>query len=164
MAAAAVLAGSDVLVAGPAGPLGAVFAARSGAWPADPAADVTGPVLVVCGSANAVSHEQLAQLEHAGLGTTVVAPEATSGPLDGHAAERVAEQAHDVAVALQPGTIVLVGGDTAAAFLGDPPRLVGGFAAPGMPFSRDADGGGPLVVTKAGGFGTPDALVRLLSA
>ena len=52
-----------------------------------------------------------------------------------------------------PDTLVVIGGDTAAALLGDAPRMVGGFVAPGMPWSRDDDGGGPLVVTKAGGFG-----------
>jgi uncharacterized protein YgbK (DUF1537 family) len=60
-------------------------------------------------------------------------------------------------------TLLVIGGDTAAAVLGDEPRLVGGTVAPGMPWSLDADGGGPLVITKAGGFGDPDALARLLS-
>jgi hypothetical protein len=30
-----------------------------------------------------------------------------------------------------------------------------------MPWSVDADGGGPLVITKAGAFGDIDTLVRL---
>jgi len=41
---------------------------------------------------------------------------------------------------------------------------VGGHAAPGMPWSLDEHGGGPLVVTKAGGFGGPDALVDLFTS
>ena len=41
--------------------------------------------------------------------------------------------------------------------------LVGGMLADGMRWSLDADGGGPLVITKAGGFGGPDALVALFS-
>jgi uncharacterized protein YgbK (DUF1537 family) len=56
---------------------------------------------------------------------------------------------------------VIVGGDTAAAVLGDGSRLVGGTVLPGMPWSLDADGGGPLVITKAGAFGDVDTLVRL---
>jgi uncharacterized protein YgbK (DUF1537 family) len=61
------------------------------------------------------------------------------------------------------GTLVVVGGDTAAAVLGDAPMVVGGTLAPGVPWSRRADGRGPLVVTKAGGFGQPAALVDLLA-
>ena len=61
------------------------------------------------------------------------------------------------------GVLVIVGGDTAAAVLGDEPLVVGGTLAPGMPWSRRADGSGPLVVTKAGGFGHRDTLVDLLA-
>ena len=35
--------------------------------------------------------------------------------------------------------------------------------APGIPWARRADGSGPLVVTKAGGFGNPETLVDLLA-
>ena len=59
--------------------------------------------------------------------------------------------------------LVVVGGDTAAAVLGDEPMVVGGTLAPGVPWSRRADGSGPLVVTKAGGFGHPTTLVDLLA-
>ena len=59
-------------------------------------------------------------------------------------------------------TLVIIGGETAAVLLGDEPRLVAGYAAPGMPWSLDQAGGGPIVITKAGSFGGPDALVHLL--
>ena len=49
----------------------------------------------------------------------------------------------------------------ASALLGDAPRRVGGFAGPGMPWSLDQWGAGPLVVSKAGAFGGPDALLGL---
>ena len=39
---------------------------------------------------------------------------------------------------------------------GDEPMVAGGTLAPGVPWSRRADGSGPLVVTKAGGFGHRD--------
>jgi uncharacterized protein YgbK (DUF1537 family) len=41
--------------------------------------------------------------------------------------------------------------------------VVGGTLAPGVPWSRRTDGTGPLVVTKAGGFGHPMTLVDLLA-
>ena len=50
---------------------------------------------------------------------------------------------------------MIVGGDTAAAVLGDGVHVAGGTVAPGIPWARRADGTGPLVVTKAGGFGDP---------
>jgi len=34
---------------------------------------------------------------------------------------------------------------------------------PGLPWSLDAHDAGPVVITKAGGFGDPDTLVRLLA-
>ncbi len=61
------------------------------------------------------------------------------------------------------GVLVIVGGDTAAAVLDAEPLVVGGTLAPGVPWSRRADGSGPLVVTKAGGFGHRNTLVDLLA-
>ena len=61
------------------------------------------------------------------------------------------------------GVLVVLGGDTAAAVLGDEPMVVGGTLAPGVPWSQRADGSGPLVITKAGGFGHPTTLVDLLA-
>jgi uncharacterized protein YgbK (DUF1537 family) len=121
--------------------------------------------LVVRGSANQVSIEQVARLQASGVAVAVVAaPEVADGAdLDVAVAEALADEARVVAESLQPRTVVLIGGDTAAAYLGDAPRLVGGTVAPGMPFSVDADGRGPVVITKAGGFGATDALVELFS-
>jgi len=166
-AAAAALAevDNDVLVAGAAGPLGAVFAARSSGRYSSVTPPLDRPCLVVCGSANPVSREQVARLAAAHPHVVVVAAvsPANEGELEAGVAIALAEEARGVAAALQPSTVVLVGGDTAAAYLGDAPRLVGGSAAPGMPYSFDEHGAGPLVITKAGGFGAPDALVQLFS-
>ena len=176
VAAAEVVAPLHVLVAGPAGALGAVARARFGpgrvaggdplpagpplAGPVAPGLVPEGPVLVVCGSATEASALQLAALAAACPDIEIAAAPPASGPLDPSAAERLAARVrsrlHEFA------TVVVVGGDTAAAVLGNGPRLVGGYAAPGMPVSRAADGSGPVVVTKAGGFGPPDALVALL--
>lgn len=66
-------------------------------------------------------------------------------------------------------TLVVLGGDTAAAVLADRVIEVGGTVAPGMPWGRVGQGdplGAPgadlVVVTKAGAFGDPGTLARLL--
>ena len=58
-------------------------------------------------------------------------------------------------------TLVLIGGDTAAATLGDGPVVVGGTLATGLPWLRRSDGSGPLILTRSGGFGDDRALVEL---
>lgn len=164
MQSMAVAAASAVgaLIVGPAGPLGAVFAARSAAAAPSIPPEVEEPVLVICGSANPASRQQLALLAaHCSSVTILAAPDA-EGPLHVGVAHDLAAAAGDAVARLMPSTIVIIGGDTAAAYLGDAPRLVGGNVAPGMPWSRDADGGGPLVITKAGGFGGPESLVSLI--
>lgn len=152
-----------VLTVGPAGPLGAAFVARFGRGQAFAAPALEGPVLVVRGSANPVSIDQIARLASACPDVTIMAAPDADGPLDAGIATSLAFEAHEMAARLRPATVVLLGGDTAAAYLGRATRLVGGMIADGMPWSLDADGGGPLVITKAGGFGGPDALVALFS-
>lgn len=166
-ALAGVLAAADVLIAGPGGSLGAAFAAHFGT-PAAPlpapalAPPMGGAIAVVCGSANAVSHEQVRRLSISRADVAVMSVPAADGELQPEVAAALAEQAARWIADAQPDTVIVIGGDTAAAVLGNAPRLVGGFVAPGMPWSRDEAGGGPIVVTKAGGFGRPDALVELL--
>jgi len=62
--------------------------------------------------------------------------------------------------------LVLTGGETAAAVLaalGADLLQIEGQALPGLPAARALDfPGAPLIVTKSGGFGTPDTLCRLL--
>ena len=169
-AAAAALAPLTPLVAGPAGALGAAFRARphTGVGTAPGGGRATlhhrwgdGPVLVVCGSATAVAAAQIDELRAALPDVHVVTTPAHAGSL--------LDRAHVDALAalVRPrlaayGLVVLIGGDTSAAVLGDAPRRVGGYAAPGMPWSAPSSGDGPAVVTKAGAFGSPNALVRLL--
>jgi uncharacterized protein YgbK (DUF1537 family) len=64
-------------------------------------------------------------------------------------------------VAAGVATLVVLGGDTAAAVLGPAPLAVGGTVAPGAPWARRRDG--LLVVTRAGGFGAANAVVDLLA-
>ena len=123
---------------------------------------------MVVGSLHPMARMQLAMVHAAALdGVEVLATEAMSGPVDAPSAERAAARlAADARRRLAAGdvrTLVIVGGDTAAAVLGDHPMVAGGTVAPGVPWSRRADGAGPLVVTKAGGFGGPQTLVELLA-
>jgi len=161
-AAAKVLADHDVLVAGPAGSLGAVFAARHATRRPTRMERVVAPVLVVCGSAHPVAHEQIRQLRASLPDVEIIATESPDGELQPDAAAALAAHARARIDELRPRTVVIIGGETAAAVLGDTPRTVSGFAAVGMPYSRDTTGRGPPVVTKAGSFGGPDALVDLL--
>ncbi len=81
------------------------------------------------------------------------------------AAAAMAEMARAVsAIAAnhQLGAMVVIGGDTADAVLG-PERLdVGGLVVDGTPWSLRPGRDRPLIVTRAGGFGGPDALVDLV--
>lgn len=154
--AANALVGHDVLLAGPAGPLGAAFAASHVRVATSSAAEIEPPVLVVCGSANPVAREQVRRLR----GVELVATEASDGELRQEAVLVLAEQVRLRIDQLQPRTIVIIGGETVAAVLGDAPQVITGFAARGMPCGRDDHG--RLLISKAGGFGGPDALVDLL--
>jgi uncharacterized protein YgbK (DUF1537 family) len=160
------LAGHDVLVVGPAGPIGAAFAAHQGAARSVDVVRCETPALVVRGSATDVSRRQMQRLAMQRSTTMspaidlLEAPPAT-GDLDLEVATELAGRTRARIAERRYATVVLIGGDTAAAVLGAEPRLVGGTVAPGLPWSRDAHGAGPLVVTKAGGFGTPDTLVDL---
>lgn len=139
------------------------------------------PALVVCGSLHPASRAQIGELTRDGWRTIVVADHATATepiPTDGDAVvvcsdpRATGRDPQAVASALAVltrewldvhrgrGTLVLLGGDTAAAVLGDRPRRVGGLLAPGVPWCP-ADGGFPLVVSKPGGFGHP-GMVRAL--
>lgn len=163
--AASVLAGSGVLVAGPAGPLGAAFAAECSKPPPTAAGDgwgVQSPVLVVCGSANPIAREQIRRLRAALPNLEVIATSEPDGALRGQAVVDLAELALLRIETLQPQTIVLVGGDTAARVLGNGVMAASGFAAFGMPRICELDFRGPHWITKAGGFGGPNALVDLL--
>ncbi|MCU0260982.1 MAG: hypothetical protein MUE78_08190 [Ilumatobacteraceae bacterium] len=154
----------EVLVAGPAGAIGAVVRARSGGAVTPPASAVLEPpVIVVCGSASAVAREQVERLRARVPEVEILVPAARQGPLDRAVATVLADSARERIAALRARTVVVVGGDTAAALLGEGPRVVGGSVARGVPWSRAADGSGPLVVTKAGAFGGPDLLADLLA-
>jgi uncharacterized protein YgbK (DUF1537 family) len=77
-------------------------------------------------------------------------------------ARTLARATHELVSAVEIGTLVVIGGDVAAEVLGPAPMVVGGSIAPGVAWCHRDGGGGPLVLTRAGGFGGPQALVELL--
>lgn len=147
--------------------------------------EATGPprarpdrLLIVVGSAHGAAIEQLSRLRRHGAHQVspdrpvtappgvpvVIASEAPqTGTIPVEVAERHARTLADATIrwteALEPDLVVVIGGDTAAAVLGDDPVEVLGVVAPGTPWLRQAD---RTVVTRAGGFGGPDALDDLV--
>ena len=153
--------------------------------PSRSSANVHAPVLVIVGSLHPASRAQLYALRRRGV--PVVGPDDAAG-LRGLAGSLVAVIASDPGgesvcpaaprVAADMGvvaravvgrrwfaTVMLVGGETAAAFIGDAAVQVHGSLAPGIAAGSASIGGRRIeIVTKPGGFGDPQALVRLLVA
>lgn len=126
---------------------------------------LTGPTLVVCGSLHPMARRQLDAIADTDL-IVLATPEPTHLPVaEAEAAAAsltLAAAARDVMQRRKIATVVIIGGDTAAAVLGDDPLLVGGTVAPGMPWCTTNDEPTRIIVTKAGGFGTPSTLRELL--
>ncbi len=181
----------DVLMAGTSAAIGALAAAiAAAAWPGTAPVPIppvlTPPVLVANGSLHPAAAEQVAAAER--LGVVVVDP-VDPGPAlaalaagqpailaTGSAGARRVEAGRAEAMAramasavawlgerVALGTLVVIGGDTARAVLGDEPAIVVGTIAPGVPWCRLEARPEPLVVTRAGGYGQPDSLVALLA-
>lgn len=155
------------VLSGTAAALGAaVRALRPGGVPV-PRPVLEFPALVVCGSLHPVARRQLDVLRGAGWGSgdrllLATRPERDDALAGGTAAEQLGIEARTVLEGARIETLVLIGGDTAHAVLGDVAFEVGGLLAPGVPWCRAATGG-PLVVTKPGGFGVDDAILRLFA-
>jgi uncharacterized protein YgbK (DUF1537 family) len=108
--------------------------------------------------------EELCQILRNGRSAVLVAnPALQPDPL--RVAERLAQVTARVLAEVTPAGLVLSGGDTAAAVcreLGCTAIDLGGEVMPGLAWGRLVDGActGMAVVTKAGGFGAPDGLVK----
>jgi uncharacterized protein YgbK (DUF1537 family) len=170
--------GSGILLAGTSATVAA--AARKPPWPI--ARRINGPALIVCGSANPAARRQLALI--ADRGTTVakdaagalqavaarrdviLATPTPSGPVDAEQAQievaRLAAEATEV-VAKGSGlaALIVLGGDTAAALLGDTAVRVLGSVTPGTAWLVSPRFQVP-VITRAGGFGDDRAIADLL--
>ncbi len=152
----------DVILAGTAATIASGAAAAlepSGTRPAAP--ECAGPALVVCGSLHPMARAQVARAESAGA-AVLVADRGENGDAASVAAALGTTARRTIATS-DFGTVVLVGGDTAAAVLGDSVLRVGGTMAPGVAWSRPWGDSGPLTLTKPGGFGSPSTLVDLLA-
>lgn len=141
---------------------------------------ISEPVFCVIGSTDPITLRQVERLRAAMDVTYIAAPDGEAAanllPLRGltvlHATKgggatpaAVAGRLGESIVRLAPpggATLVLSGGATAQAVLralGIGILALAGEALPGLPIAR---AGGFTIITKSGGFGTPDALLRLL--
>jgi uncharacterized protein YgbK (DUF1537 family) len=127
-----------------------------------------GVVLVVAGSPTVVTREQLQRLD--GLsGVTLLATPPTDERDAGEAAAALADSVVAWSQRHTPRAVVLTGGATARAVshsLGATSLRLLGELEPGVPIGELQDGAwhGVTVVTKAGGFGTPDTLLDVARA
>ena len=129
------------------------------------------PRLILCGSLNPLSREQLRWTgieprylplaEGIADGPAVIATPLPTGDIDDEAAAAMAAQASRAVRRLWAGigTLIVVGGDTAAALVGDDTLECMGAVAPGIPASRYES---VCLVTKGGGIGEPDTLRELM--
>jgi len=158
------LSAPDVVVGGPASVVGAVadICAPVGAVPTFPAPLLPRPLVVVCASLHSVSRQQIARM--AAEGFEVV----TSSEVRDSEPERVAfdvsERAHRIVEECRARTVMLIGGDTAEAFIGDNVVHVYGSLDVGVSLGDAHIRGRTLrVASKPGGFGTPNTLVDLVT-
>ncbi|MYD44306.1 MAG: hypothetical protein F4W90_10515 [Gammaproteobacteria bacterium] len=160
----------DRVLIGPAGAVGS-YAAHLFGKPTPAQIKLELPMLVVCGSLNATSREQLDLVvgNHFQLGddlgefgdVTVLATPVPKGPISNSDAEAMAAQVAKAVKACshKVATLVLVGGDTVAALVGDETLFVRGTVEAGIPVSSF---GNQTLISKGGGIGTADSLRRII--
>lgn len=156
------------LFAGTAGSVAAAVEQLLGPGEGTTPPPILGPVTVVSGSLHEAARRQVAELRRAiargELGNVGIIESVRPAQLPVPAADARAAASEIAAEVgrLDRGTsVLLIGGDTAAAVLGDGPVMVGGTVAPGMPWCTTIDG--RIVITRSGGFGGDGALVELLA-
>ena len=154
----------DVVLAGPASVVEAVakLCAPIGGSASLPDPLLPEPIVVVCASLHPVSREQIARV--AGAGIDVVTSSELRGSHPDVVAAEVAERAHRRVDEVRARTVILVGGDTAEAFIGDSVVRVFGSIDVGVSLG-DAEVRGRLlrVASKPGGFGTANTLLDLVT-
>lgn len=129
------------------------------------------PLVVLCGSLNELSREQIgrigAPVQHV-VGkvsidpVTVLATNRVSGRLDDESALAMANVCADVVERSWSKfrSLLIIGGDTAGAIVGDETMDTIGCVAPGIPVSWFKE---RLVVTKGGGIGQPATVAEIVS-
>ena len=136
-----------------------------------PSLPLDGPVLVVCGSLHPAPRRQLDALKErtkelqGGSVDCIETPIPTTTSVAADAANRqaslLAEAARRAMAKRRYATIIVLGGDTAAALLGDEPMVVHGILAPGAAWGNLDDA---VLITRPGGFGDDAALIDLVLA
>lgn len=173
----------DVVLAGTAVVIGAAAAALGEEVPAEPLPAVDGPILVACGSVHPAARTQIDEAEYRGTpisyiaddiaakslldrGALILMTEIPVGdvtePMAVAAAAALARGVADLTSQVDVAALVLIGGDTAAAVLGDRTATVHGSVASGTAWGT-IDGDAMPIVARAGGFGSDRALVELLT-
>lgn len=162
--AAIALAADGVVLAGPASVVEAVARiwAPIGASVELPDPPLPGPIVVVCASLHPASRAQIAKVVETGV--EVVTSSAERGRPSEVIAAEVAERAHLIVASHQARTVILVGGDTAEAFIGDSVVRVFGSIDAGISLGDAVVRGTRLrLAGKPGGFGTANTLVDLVT-
>jgi uncharacterized protein YgbK (DUF1537 family) len=157
------LGAADVVVAGPASVVAAAAKIYSPAGSSVTLPDplLPKPVVVVCASLHPISRAQIARVSEAGV--EVVTSSEVRGTDPQVVAAEVAERAHRLVDAIQARSVILVGGDTAEAFIGDNVVRVFGSIDVGVSLGDAQIRGRQLrVASKPGGFGAANTLVDLV--
>jgi uncharacterized protein YgbK (DUF1537 family) len=174
-----VAAPAAVILAGTSAALGR---AHTGTEPVATEPEVGGPVLAVCGSVHPLARAQLEFAERRGTPVTYLADEITARELADHgslvlateipigdvdeplavaAVAGLARGVADLRARVDLGALVVIGGDTLAALVGDRPATVHGTVGPGTAWATIGDDPLP-VIARSGGFGSEAALDELL--
>ena len=120
-----------------------------------------GPIVVVCASLHPISRVQIANVATMGIDVATSSEIRVEDP--GRVAIEVAERAHHLVADRGASSVVLIGGDTAEAFLGDAVVRVFGSIDVGVGVSEAVVRGRRLrIASKPGGFGTANTLVDLV--
>ena len=154
----------DVVLSGPASVVQAVatLLTPSGAAAVLPDLLLPRPIVVVCASLHPVSRAQIAAV--AELGIEVVTSTDVRVADSESVAREVAARAHRLVDDRQACSVILLGGDTAEAFIRDSVVRVFGSIDVGVSLGDAEIGGRTLrVASKPGGFGTANTLVDLVT-
>ena len=161
----------DRVVVSPTGPIGHFAKLLFGDLP-HREIQLESPILIVCGSLNATSRNQLDRL---GLPiqqignliqpmdpVTVIATPSTEHSISKRDAEQMAALTAQCIGenSISFRTLLIIGGDTSASYLQGKAIEVLGTVATGIPIARD---GARLLITKGGGIGSPDTLRKICS-
>ena len=156
------------------GPTGAVgsYAAHLFGEPQHATIRYSQPVLIVCGSLNSTSRDQIERLnceeinlydpiqefEDIRVIATPIPESSISNDMAEAMAQTVAQAIYDIHADVS--TLVVIGGDTVAAYIGEETVQVVGTVEAGIPVSDYQD---RVLITKGGGIGTIDSLHDIVS-